>query len=398
MAIRISEIVWKYAPQYKGSKLLTLLALANHANDQAECWPSVELLARETRQCERSVQSALETLRKDGVLVQIRRGSGPGHSSRYRISLQSLQSFEEIKAAKYDTERLQNTTEKAVKGATVADEPSLVRTVRENRHQAQPAKKQQADSRFQPIVKHYLKRFEEVVKIKGRFDKADGKNLKELLRQHNPTPVEEITRWLDNAFDSTEQYPLKCGFRMTEFCRHYEKYVGGPLLKGHAGSRYPESKSPVPGTLPSYICSAEELRQKAIESRKDVAELAAELYGIGRQTFPHPRLAPLLDEFTAAELSGAYREFVANRDDFQMKRAVKDFCEGGAHDVILAQRKWAETLRRLDLGQQRVEQEQAAESAKVEEAQKEEEEQAKRAQQDLDKFLSEDSVECPATQ
>ena len=267
------------------------------------------------------------------------------------------------------------------------------------------------DQRFQPIVNHYLKRLQEVVGVEGRLDGGDGKNLKALLRQHDSTPVGEITRWLDNAFDSTEQFPLKRGFRMTEFCRHFEKYVQGPLVKGRAAGRYAGSESPpVPRWDGPYMekmaRERDEANAKAGESQQsplaspetDVAQLAAELYEIGGQTFPYPRLAPLLDRFTAAELSGAYPEFVANRDDFQMKQAVKEFCEGGAESIILAQRKRAEDARQMVLMQQRVQQEQAAESAKLAEAQKEEEEQAKKSQRELDRLLSGSSVECPATQ
>jgi hypothetical protein len=94
------------------------------------------------------------------------------------------------------------------------------------------AGKQYADPRFQPIVDHYLKRTEEVTGTKP-FDAADGKNLRDLLARNPETPVAEITRWLDHAFHSTEMYPLRPGFRMTEFCRHYAKCTRGPLLKGN---------------------------------------------------------------------------------------------------------------------------------------------------------------------
>jgi len=98
------------------------------------------------------------------------------------------------------------------------------------------AGKQHADPRFQPLVDHYLKRTQEITGTKP-FDPADGKNLQGLLARNPETPLAEITRWLDNAFGSTEIYPLRPGFRMTEFCRHYAKYTRGPLLKGnHRGN------------------------------------------------------------------------------------------------------------------------------------------------------------------
>jgi hypothetical protein len=107
---------------------------------------------------------------------------------------------------------------------------------KEERKKNKRAEKQHADPRFQPIVDHYLKRTGEVTGTKP-FDLADGKNLRDLLARNPETPLTEITRWLDSAFNSTETYPLRPGFRMTEFCRHYSKYTRGPLLKGnHRGN------------------------------------------------------------------------------------------------------------------------------------------------------------------
>lgn len=53
------------------------------------------------------------------------------------------------------------------------------------------------------------------------------------LAGHPGVPPSVINSWRDNSFDSTETYPLRRGFRMTEFCRHYPKYTRGPLLKGN---------------------------------------------------------------------------------------------------------------------------------------------------------------------
>jgi len=94
---------------------------------------------------------------------------------------------------------------------------------------ARAKKPRAADRRYQPLVDHYLKRTEELTGTKP-FDAADGKNLRDLLARNPETLLTEITRWLDNAFDSTKTYPLQPGFRMTEFCRQYAKYTRGPLL------------------------------------------------------------------------------------------------------------------------------------------------------------------------
>jgi hypothetical protein len=81
-----------------------------------------------------------------------------------------------------------------------------------------------------------------------------------------------------------------------------------------------------------------------------------------------------------------------------MKQAVKDFCEGGAESIILTQRRRTADARQVALMQERVQQEQAAESAKADEELQAREEFNKRSQQELENLLSGDAVECPATQ
>ena len=125
------------------------------------------------------------------------------------------------------------------------------------------AKKQPADSRFQTIIDHYLKRTGEVTGTKP-FDAADGKNLRDLLARNPETPLAEIIRWFDNAFASTERYPLRPGFRMTEFCRHYAKYTRGPLLKGWANGNKGNGQGIRP-QAPILVGAADPRRQIAPE-------------------------------------------------------------------------------------------------------------------------------------
>ncbi len=98
----------------------------------------------------------------------------------------------------------------------------------------QPSKGQKADPRFQPIMNHYWERTREVTGANPSWDGGDGAALKGLLKQHGETPASQITGWLDNAFCSTDSFPLRQGFRFTEFARHHLKYVAGPLHKGNS--------------------------------------------------------------------------------------------------------------------------------------------------------------------
>lgn len=61
--------VWDNAPTSKPSELLTLLVLADHANDDGTgCWPSVRTIKRRIRASERTVQYALRDLEAKGII------------------------------------------------------------------------------------------------------------------------------------------------------------------------------------------------------------------------------------------------------------------------------------------------------------------------------------------
>lgn len=61
MSIAAMTAVWKDAP-VSGSELLLLLAIADMANDDYECWPSIKHLAQKVRVTERQVKRLLDKL------------------------------------------------------------------------------------------------------------------------------------------------------------------------------------------------------------------------------------------------------------------------------------------------------------------------------------------------
>ncbi len=75
--------VWDSA-SVKGSARLVLLALADHANDEGYCFPSLARLARKALLSERNVQLILRVLEKRGELV-LELGRGRGHLNRYWV-------------------------------------------------------------------------------------------------------------------------------------------------------------------------------------------------------------------------------------------------------------------------------------------------------------------------
>jgi hypothetical protein len=64
--------VWEQSEQ-KGSKLLLLLALADHAADDGFCWPGEKRLAEKIRMSERTVSRMVQALEKDGELYALRK-------------------------------------------------------------------------------------------------------------------------------------------------------------------------------------------------------------------------------------------------------------------------------------------------------------------------------------
>lgn len=81
MSIRIMTAVWDHGPDQPHLRLL-LLALADNANDQGVCWPSLDLLARKCAVDPRSVRRNLRALEAGGWIVSTMR---TGQSTSYTV-------------------------------------------------------------------------------------------------------------------------------------------------------------------------------------------------------------------------------------------------------------------------------------------------------------------------
>lgn len=84
MSVRASSSVWRSSLS-EGSSRLILLALADNADDDGLCWPSVALLARKARVSESTVHRALAALVAGGDLT-IDEGGGR-KSNRYHVTI-----------------------------------------------------------------------------------------------------------------------------------------------------------------------------------------------------------------------------------------------------------------------------------------------------------------------
>lgn len=84
MSIKYMTRVWA-TQELKHGRLLLMLALADHANDAGECWPSQPHLEEKTRLTERQLRRVIGELCKDGFLAITEKGVGRGKKTVYKL-------------------------------------------------------------------------------------------------------------------------------------------------------------------------------------------------------------------------------------------------------------------------------------------------------------------------
>jgi hypothetical protein len=142
----------------------------------------------------------------------------------------------------------------------------------------------------------------------NQLGNPDGDALKQAARIYGEQEVQDaFESWADTQKGTTDPYLI------SKFVR-----IMGGLLRGI-----------------SLVSTVDTPNLKA---------LGATLYEIGNQVFTNQQLAGLLKDYSKDELEAAYQEFVHNLDDFSIKFAARDFCNGGA-DAIIAARKEREQKR-----------------------------------------------------
>lgn len=94
MSIRLMTMVWD-SEAYAGGTLLVLLGLADFASDDgSRIFPHVETLAKKARLSIRATQNALETLKRDLVLISVANAKGGrGKSVEYQIDVKRVQNM-----------------------------------------------------------------------------------------------------------------------------------------------------------------------------------------------------------------------------------------------------------------------------------------------------------------
>lgn len=96
MSIKVMTMVWD-SPVFSGNTKLIMLCLADYANDEGLCWPSIDSVARKCNVSRSTVKSQLRRLAEQGVLTAQRRkkttddGSQTNDTNLYQIHVSELQ-------------------------------------------------------------------------------------------------------------------------------------------------------------------------------------------------------------------------------------------------------------------------------------------------------------------
>jgi hypothetical protein len=68
MSVQIMSAIWADGTITNPTELIVMLSIADHANEEGWCFPSIGLIARKSRMSERGVQKVIERLIKSGKL------------------------------------------------------------------------------------------------------------------------------------------------------------------------------------------------------------------------------------------------------------------------------------------------------------------------------------------
>jgi hypothetical protein len=114
MSIAVMTTVWADAP-VSGNALLVLLALADWCNDDCECWPAYETLAKKARVSRSTVIRQVNDLERMGLL-RINRNCGRANQNVYIVCVDGMASLKGVKMTPPPPEKVSNSTEKVSNG------------------------------------------------------------------------------------------------------------------------------------------------------------------------------------------------------------------------------------------------------------------------------------------
>ncbi len=131
----------------KGSALLLLLAIADHAHDDGTgAWPSIKTLARKTRMSRRNVQLLVRHVEATGEL-KVLTGKGPHGCNAYAIQLPAA-GGEKIAQVKNPARGMKSSAGGVKSGAFPSGEAGFTRT---RNHNKPPGENQGAPPSGRPL-------------------------------------------------------------------------------------------------------------------------------------------------------------------------------------------------------------------------------------------------------
>lgn len=86
----VAVLYSRHAALQDAPKLLVMIALADHANDDGICWPSVPRVAALARLSDRHATRMIRALETDDRLISVTRRRGAGHTNTYQLHMQPL--------------------------------------------------------------------------------------------------------------------------------------------------------------------------------------------------------------------------------------------------------------------------------------------------------------------
>lgn len=132
MSVKLMAEVWTL--QLKHGQRDVLLVLADHADDDGNCWPSVPLIAWKTDASQRTVQRQLAGIVTDGLAIVTDEGGGRGRPKRYQLTLENGDKKSPFERAETVTSDIKRVTSKSQKGDTTppnaSEEPPIRTTIR----------------------------------------------------------------------------------------------------------------------------------------------------------------------------------------------------------------------------------------------------------------------------
>jgi len=225
MSVRVIDRVWANSQQ-SGGGLLVMLALADFANDDGECWPSVPTLAEKSRLTEREVQYLLPKLEAAGELRLVRSAGGRRKRHRYIVTVAEKGANDspkelhrkDINGEIWNTETVKPTSPALNHHRTINKKDSV--------KQASAARRsgsKEPDPRIKQFIDFFATQYQDRFTDKYIFSVKDGALIKRLLGTYSLERLQELAVQFLKSTD--EWVKKKGGFTIGVFLSQINKLI-----------------------------------------------------------------------------------------------------------------------------------------------------------------------------